>query len=144
MSVPDTVSPATEAWSLLEELISDAKQQFLALAREFELPPPALLALRSLEPDHPSPMSELATCLHLDNSTVTGIVDRLEERGFVERRTAPHDRRVKMLVVTDDGAAIRTRVFDRFKDVPTPIDRLSTEDQIALRDILRRALQSPE
>jgi DNA-binding MarR family transcriptional regulator len=144
MSVPDTVSPAREAWSLLEELILTTKQQFLALAREFELPPHALVALRELEPDSPSPMSDLASCLHLDNSTVTGIVDRLEERGLVERRTGAHDRRVKMLVVTDEGAGIRKRIVDRFEDVPTPLARLSTEDQVALRDILRRALQSAE
>jgi DNA-binding MarR family transcriptional regulator len=144
MSVPATVSPASEAWSLLEDLMLETKQQFLGLAREFELPPHALVALRELEPESPSPMSDLATCLHLDNSTVTGIVDRLEDRGLVERRTGAHDRRVKMLVVTDEGAAIRKRIVDRFNAVPTPITRLSTEDQVALRDILRRALQSPE
>jgi DNA-binding MarR family transcriptional regulator len=140
MSVPDTASAATEAWSLIEELMIATKQQFMALAREFELPPPALIALRSLEPERPSPMSELATCLHLDNSTVTGIVDKLEERGLVERQMAPHDRRVKMLVVTDEGDALRDRVIERWGAVPTPITRLSEPDQVALRDILRRAL----
>jgi DNA-binding MarR family transcriptional regulator len=139
---PHTVSPATEAWSLIEELIVATKSQFMALAREFELAPPQLVALRNLDPDEPLPMSELASCLHLDNSTVTGIVDRLEERGLVERRTAAHDRRVKMLVVTEAGGAIRDRVVARFAQVPTPLTRLSEEDQVALRDILRRALDA--
>jgi DNA-binding MarR family transcriptional regulator len=139
MSV-DTATPATEAWSLIEQLILATKQQFMALAREFELSPPGLIALKSLDPADPLPMSELASCLHLDNSTVTGIVDRLEERGLVERRTAAHDRRVKMLVVTDEGAAIRTKVVERLASVPSPLTKLSRNDQIALRDILRRAL----
>jgi MarR family transcriptional regulator, organic hydroperoxide resistance regulator len=139
MSV-DTATPATEAWSLIEQLILATKQQFMALAREFELSPPGLVALKSLDPADPLPMSELATCLHLDNSTVTGIVDRLEERGLVERRTAAHDRRVKMLVVTDEGAAIRTKVVERLASVPSPLTKLSRDDQVALRDILRRAL----
>jgi DNA-binding MarR family transcriptional regulator len=139
MSV-DTATPATEAWSLIEQLILATKQQFMALAREFELSPPGLIALKSLDPADPLPMSELASCLHLDNSTVTGIVDRLEERGLVERRTAAHDRRVKMLVVTDEGAAIRTKVVERLASVPSPLTKLSRDDQIALRDILRRAL----
>jgi DNA-binding MarR family transcriptional regulator len=144
MSVPDTVSAATEAWSLVEELMLSTKQRFMGLAREFELPPPALIALRMLEPDRPSAMSELATCLHLDNSTVTGIVDRLEERGLVERRMAAHDRRVKMLVVTDEGNTLRDRVIERWAAVPTPFSRLSQKDQVALRDILRRALDASD
>src|SRR5689334_20692131 len=131
----ETVSPAAEAWSLLEELIVATKAKFMSLAREFELAPPQLYALRALEPDSPLPMSELAGCLHLDNSTVTGIVDRLEERGLVERRTAAHDRRVKMLVVTDAGAEVRARVMERWAQVPTPLSGLSAEDQVALRDI---------
>jgi MarR family transcriptional regulator, organic hydroperoxide resistance regulator len=142
MAVPDTVTPATEAWGLIEELIVATKQQFLALSREFELAPPQLFALRALDPDDPMPMSELASGMHLDNSTVTGIVDRLEERGLVERRTAPHDRRVKMLVVTDAGAEIRRLVVERFDAVPTPLTKLSRSDQVALRDILRRALEA--
>ena len=40
-------------------------------------------------------MSALAHALHCDNSNVTGIVDRLEAAGLVERRAAEHDRRVK-------------------------------------------------
>jgi DNA-binding MarR family transcriptional regulator len=140
MSVDTTTTPATEAWSLIEQLILTTKQQFMALAREFELSPPSLIALRSLDPEDPLPMSELASCLHLDNSTVTGIVDRLEERGLVERRTAPHDRRVKMLVVTEEGTAVRAKVVDRLASVPTPLTKLSRKDQVALRDILRRAL----
>jgi DNA-binding MarR family transcriptional regulator len=140
MAVPDTVSPATEAWGLIEELLVATKQQFVALAREFELAPPQLFALRALDPDDPLPMSDLASSMHLDNSTVTGIVDRLEERGLVERRTAAHDRRVKMLVVTDAGAEIRKAVVERFEAVPTPLTKLTHSDQVALRDILRRAL----
>ena len=138
----ETVSPATEAWNLLEDLIVATKAKFMGLAREFELAPPQLYALRALEPDSPLPMSELAGCLHLDNSTVTGIVDRLEERGLVERRTAAHDRRVKMLVVTDAGAEVRARVMERWAQVPTPLTKLTEDDQVALRDILRRALAS--
>jgi DNA-binding MarR family transcriptional regulator len=137
---PETVGTATETWSLIEDLIVAAKAQFMTLAREFELAPPQLLALRALDPGDPLPMSELAGGMHLDNSTVTGIVDRLEERGLVERRTAPHDRRVRMLVLTEAGVALRERLVARWAEVPTPLTKLSTSDQAALRDILRRAL----
>ena len=52
-------------------------------------------------------MSALAAALQCDNSNVTGIVDRLEAQGLVERRPAAHDRRVKTLVVTTEGVELR-------------------------------------
>src|SRR6266540_4384863 len=92
------------------------------------------------DPDAPKPMSELALALRCDNSNVTGIVDRLEDRGLVERRAAAHDRRVKMLTITERGAEVRARLGARLDEPPEPLARLSLEDQRTLRDVMRRAL----
>ena len=134
------VSPASEAWALMFELIHLSKRRFMAIASEFELSPPQVMALRQLDPDEPKPMSELALALRCDNSNVTGIVDRLEDRGLVERRAAAHDRRVKMLSITPRGAEIRAALAARLDEPPEPLAALSLEDQQALRDIMRRAL----
>ena len=133
-------SPASEAWALMFELMAVSKQRFMAIASEFELSPPQVRALGVLEPGRPVPMSDLAEALHCDNSNVTGIVDRLEDRGLVERRSATHDRRVKMLVVTERGAEVRERLAERLEEAPPPLARLTPEDQRTLRDIMRRAL----
>src|SRR5918912_2258053 len=93
-------SAASEAWGLIAELFTSQRTRFLAIAAEFDLAPAQLGALKALDPNAPVPMRELAAALACDNSNVTGIVDRLEGRGLVERRPAPGDRRVKMLVVT--------------------------------------------
>jgi DNA-binding MarR family transcriptional regulator len=134
-------SPAGEAWALMHELFHASRRRFLAVASEFELSPPQVRALGVLDPERPVPMSELAEALHCDNSNVTGIVDRLEDRGLVERRSATHDRRVKMLAVTDRGAEVRARLAERLDEAPEPLARLSPEDQRTLRDIMRRALE---
>jgi DNA-binding MarR family transcriptional regulator len=133
-------SPASEAWALMFELIHLSKRRFMAIASEFELSPPQVMALRQLDPDEPKPMSELALALRCDNWNVTGIVDRLEDRGLVERRAAAHDRRVKMLSITPRGAEIRAALAARLDEPPEPLAALSLEDQRALRDIMRRAL----
>ena len=133
-------SPASEAWALMFELMHLSKRRFMAIASEFELSPPQVMALRQLDPDEPKPMNELALALRCDNSNVTGIVDRLEDRGLVERHSARRDRRVKMLVVTDRGAEVRRQLAERLAAAPEPLARLSDEDQRALRDVLRRAL----
>ena len=134
-------SPASEAWALMFELIHLSKRRFMAIASEFDLSPPQVMALRQLDPDEPKPMSELALALRCDNSNVTGIVDRLEDRGLVERRSATHDRRVKMLAVTERGAEVRERLAERLEQPPEALAQLSPGDQRALRDIMRRALE---
>jgi MarR family transcriptional regulator, organic hydroperoxide resistance regulator len=133
-------TPASEAWALMFELMHHSKQRFMAIASEFELSPPQVMALRQLDPDEPKPMSELAIALRCDNSNVTGIVDRLEDRGLVERQPAAHDRRVKMLSITPRGVEVRAGLSARLAEPPEPLASLSPEDQRALRDIMRRAL----
>src|SRR5688500_13809702 len=54
----------------------------------------SLLALESL------PMRRIARTLRCEPSNVTGIVDRLEARGLVDRRPVPTDRRVKVAAST--------------------------------------------
>lgn len=80
------------------------------------------------------PMSRLADLLDVSMSNATGIVDRMEERGLVERVRVPDDRRLVLVRVTDRGREILseievfrdemlTRVLDLLDD--TQLERLS-------------------
>lgn len=133
------VGPAQEAWALISELFWDLRPRMVATAAEFGLTPPQMFALKLLDPDRPMPMRELAAQLHCDSSNVTGIVDRLTAQGLVERREDAHDRRVRMLAVTDEGARVRARLREVLLEVPPGIAVLRPEDQRALRDLMRRA-----
>ena len=135
-------SAASEAWSLIAQLFTSQRTRFLAIASEFELAPAQLMALKALDPDSPVPMRDLAEALACDNSNVTGIIDRLEDRGLVERRPSPADRRVKMLVVTEAGVDVRHRVKARMEEAPEALKRLTADEQVQLRDLMRRALSS--
>ena len=85
-------------------------------------------------------MGRLACALGCDASNVTGIVDRLEQRGLIERRPSERDRRVKVLVVTDRGAEVRRALMIRLCEPPQAISALSPADRKRLAGILRRAL----
>src|SRR3954468_24278847 len=132
--------PGSEAWSLMHWMMVTNKQRLVAMAQEFELAPQQMIALRILG-GGPRKMSDLAHALFCDNSNVTGIVDRLEERGLVRREAAEGDRRVKLLVLTDEGEHMRVEITKRMAEPPAPIASLSEKDQRALRDILKRALE---
>jgi DNA-binding MarR family transcriptional regulator len=133
--------PGAEAWSLMHWMMVTNKQRLFGLAQEFELAPQQMIALRMLGPG-PRKMSDLADALFCDSSNVTGIVDRLEERRLVRRESSKKDRRVKLLVLTAEGERVRTEITKRMAQPPPPIASLSEKDQRALRDILKRAVES--
>jgi len=138
MSTP----PDREAWGMVLELFfSHHRPRVWGVAAEFDLAPMQMLALKNLEPDRELPMSSLAQLLHCDASNVTGIVDRLEGRGLIERRPSSEDRRVKMIAVTEEGQRVRQEIAERMNEPPPPIAALSEDDQRSLRDVLARALR---
>ncbi|GGM95146.1 MarR family winged helix-turn-helix transcriptional regulator [Streptomyces fuscichromogenes] len=96
-----------------------------------------LLSLLSLEP---LPMRKLAQKLKCEPSNVTGIVDRLEARGLVERRPDPADRRVKLAAATDEGRRVARDLRDGLRFAREPLAGLSDEERLSLRDLLRRML----
>ena len=134
------VSPAQESWELIRRLWTGNFPRINALFAEFELAKQQAFALVHIDPEHPKPMSELAAEMFCDASNITGIADRLEARGLVERVPAPHDRRVKTLALTPEGVRVRNELAQRLSEPPESVTSLSTADQRALRDLLRRAL----
>ncbi|WP_328365258.1 MarR family transcriptional regulator [Streptomyces sp. NBC_00457] len=98
-----------------------------------------LLSLLSLEP---LPMRKLAQKLKCEPSNVTGIVDRLESRGLVERRPDPKDRRVKLAATTDEGRRVARGLRESLRFAREPLAGLSEDERLALRDLLRRMLSA--
>jgi MarR family transcriptional regulator, organic hydroperoxide resistance regulator len=62
--------------------------------------------LHTLQRTGEMPMSRLADVLNVSVSNATGLVDRMEERGLIERRRVPEDRRVVLVRITADGGRI--------------------------------------
>src|ERR687884_461744 len=133
---PDT-DAAREAQRLFFEIGMVQRAKVGAALGELGLTFAQAHALRLLDPERPLPMSALAERLLCDASNVTGIADRLEGRGLVERRSADGDRRIKVLALTPAGAKLRAQVLDVMREPPAAIAALPERDQRALRDILR-------
>jgi DNA-binding MarR family transcriptional regulator len=128
-----------EAWRLMLELFFAHRGQLLAVAQEFGLAPQQAFALNRLEPDEPIKLSDLALALHCDNSSVTGIADRLERAGLAERQAHPTDRRVKTLALTERGKVVRKLYKERIGTAPEAVQSLTDEDAAILVEILSRA-----
>ncbi|MEU9008649.1 MarR family transcriptional regulator [Streptomyces sp. NPDC048479] len=96
-----------------------------------------VLGLLAVEP---TPMRRIAQKLKCEPSNVTGIIDRLEARGLVERRPDPNDRRVKLAAPTEDGRDTARRLRESLNFAREPLADLSDEERTVLRDLLKRML----
>jgi DNA-binding MarR family transcriptional regulator len=105
---------------------------------QFGLSPVQCHVLHLIEPGRPMSMSRLALTLSCDASNVTGLVDRLEARGLVQRRPSADDRRVKVLDLTATGSRLRAQLLRRMIGRPLPLSRLSVHEQRTLVRLLER------
>ncbi len=106
---PSADQRATLAHDLIEELTGwsppDRLRAFTGWHRG-SLSLVQLIVLTVLEADGPVPMRRLADALDVSDASATGIVDRIEKRGFVERRHGTEDRREVLVDLTEIGAAV--------------------------------------
>ena len=95
-----------EFMRLLWELEHALQRHSKRMAKELGLTAPQCLALRLVGRFPGIPAGELAALLHLHPSTVTGILARLEERGWIARRSDPRDGRRILIGLTERGRTL--------------------------------------
>lgn len=132
------VDHSTDVSDLLVDLVGTMRQHFMSVAANLDLTPPQLGVLKHL--DEPLPMSRLAFEMGCDASNITWMTDRLEQRGLVERRPDPQDRRVKQLVLTEAGRRLRRQIDRRLGSNFPGLDRLDAHERETLAGLLARVL----
>lgn len=123
------------------DLLLRHRASMKAALDEQGLSPPLMATLHMLG-DAAMTMRELAEHVGLEPSNLTGIVDRLEARGLVERQSSPDDRRIKKVSLTRAGSSMRQRLVARLQQPSPWMLQLSARDQQRLLLILRKAMSS--
>ena len=137
---------AREAWEQMRELTHDPLTlgKLHALAEEAGIIPGAAKALKFLYGAEPVPMRRLAADLHCDNSYITTIVDSMEQAGVARREVHPTDRRIKVIVLTDEGRRLAARALEVLGTPPPAFDALTSSETEALRDLMRKLTQEAQ
>jgi DNA-binding MarR family transcriptional regulator len=137
---------AGDVWRIIAKFTMERIQggDHVALLRELGLTPGHLKALLVLTPDEARPMGAMAERMRCDASQVTWLVDRLEERDLVERRTTNSDRRVRTIALTPRGVEVRSLVLDRLYEPPPELVALDAATLETLRRELRKLPQPGE
>jgi DNA-binding MarR family transcriptional regulator len=76
---------------------------FMEETQDFGVTPVQFAALNALVATPGIDQRTLAASIGFDTSTLGGVVDRLEARGWVKRQVSPEDRRARLLQVTPEG-----------------------------------------
>ncbi len=98
-----------EVDQILEAIIylyTESRRITKELARRAELTGPQLTVIKMLETVGDLSLSDLSDRIRAQNSTVTGIIDRMEREGLVQRARSTEDRRVVHIRLTDKGEAL--------------------------------------
>ncbi len=105
----------------LEKSLSDAGVQ---------VTPAQVMVLFYLQKNADSDLTALSNSLMLENATVTGLVDRLEKSGSVERFNHPSDRRVTLVRITEKGMVMADKALPIVKRMNQEITKGHTKEEI--------------
>lgn len=140
MATRSAARSAEAAWALIWKIFQADKQRRWGMIAELGLTPAQGMAIGSLDPDDPPTMSALAQNMHCDNSTLTGVVDRLEAMGYVERVPAPQDRRARCVALTPAGVAFQQRFLETMRPAPPQLSHLTAAEAAQLEHLLAVAI----
>ncbi len=131
------------AGHLIRRLHQQSTQVFQARtqAAGFELTSVQFAALDAVAQQPGIDQASLAATISFDRATIGGVVDRLEQKGLVERTVSPDDRRARLLHLTAAGrrqlAALRPVVEALQAEILAP---LSAKERTAFLALARKAL----
>ena len=111
---------------LIRRLIQAEELYTKELEKKYRVSVPQLSCLLALYENGPMPPSQVAKHIMVKSSTVTGIIDRLEQKRLVERSRISSDRRVITIGLTESGRMlaqnsplpIQERIVDGYKNLP--------------------------
>ena len=117
-------------------------QQFRNHFSQMDLTFPQAMVLTVLGEEGPVPISALAERTGSANSTVSGIVDRLEKLGLAKRQRSETDRRVIYVSATEKYAALRDKaVTDVHSYFSNLMSTLPEEDRTMVATALQNRVE---
>ena len=95
-----------------------------------------------LEAEGPTQMRRMAEALDVSDASATGIVDRMEKRGLVERRHDTADRRVVLVGLTDEGRNVFSKMVEHRRQLLVRVLAELSADEVAALLTGMRAVQA--
>jgi DNA-binding MarR family transcriptional regulator len=113
---------------LIRKLVQGGELYTKELDKKYQVSAPQLSCLLALSEQGPIPPSQIAKYIMVNSSTITGIIDRLEQKGLVQRSRISQDRRVITVTLTQKGQdlvriappPLQKKIVEGLKRLPPP------------------------
>lgn len=96
-------SVCDEVLIAIRRIIQSIDMHSKSLVKQFGLTGPQLVILKEISQSSEITASDLSRAISLSQATVTGILDRLEKKGLIERKRSIRDRRRSLVEITPAG-----------------------------------------
>ena len=126
----EDISKSLDVIKTLKQIVKTLKKAVDADYKELQLTGPQGFMLGTLACNGPMKISDLSEKMALSNSTVSGIVDRLEKQGLVERSRSDQDRRVVMVQVTEQFKKCKRDKMTRIEDIIQQQMSCATQEEL--------------
>jgi DNA-binding MarR family transcriptional regulator len=122
-------------------LVSDIARligvEYNRIMKPMGLTTPQFRMIMQLQREDGVTQSHLAKLLAVGKVSTSGLIDRLEQSGWIERRADPNDRRSNLIYLTDQGHAIEDHMLDTGKALTKQtLKNLSAKQRNDLIDLL--------
>ncbi len=129
-----------DAWLQLIRSYEHFHGQVAALLQVRGLTVPQFEVLSTLSSTSCANQQELADRLHMTKGNLVGLIDRLTERGWVEREQVPGDRRVNRVKITEAGKTLIHAVLpEQATVVESMLSSLNVTEVETLGHLLKKA-----
>lgn len=123
-------------------LLRKANQRHRAIFSRMATPklaPTQFAALVKLYTDGPIHQNQLGRLVAMDSATITGVVNRLAQRGWVTSSSDSHDARLNLVELTEEGRAVVQKLLPQGRAISkATLAPLTDEEADILVDLLRR------
>ena len=136
---PDIKQEVDQVFEAIVYLYTESRRLTKELARRAQLTGPQLTVVKILESIGDLSLSELSDKIRAQNSTVTGIIDRMEREGLVQRVRSTEDRRVVHIRLTEKGAKLAREIpIEPMEIFRSALESLTAQEMRELMKILSK------
>jgi len=126
----EILNDSAQVAKLFQEVMHLFRQNMSKVFEDTGMTAPQNMVIGILSKEKTLKITELSTKLSLSNSTVSGIIDRLEKQGMVERKRSEQDKRVVYVSISSDFKEMHQNLHKRLEESIANIMNKGTSEEL--------------
>jgi len=131
--------PSLKLFVVLSKAYRSVADRVMDDIREYGLNPTEFAVLELLYHSGDQPLQKIGDKILLASGSITYVVDKLEEKGFLKRTQCAEDRRITHASITDKGKDLLNRIFpNHWKQIEQITAGLTEQEKLTAIDLLKK------